>query len=83
MEEVNYLMTPHQALELALHNEIRGRDFYARVAKESPDAEVRSTAAELVEEEDGHVQLLQQWIARAGLQTPTPPEDLDPPNMPE
>ena len=83
MEEVNYLMTPLQALELALHNEIRGRDFYARVARESPDPEVRSTAGELVEEEDGHVTLLQQWIARADFQAESPPEDLDPPNMPE
>jgi rubrerythrin len=83
MEEVHYLMTPHQALQLALHNEARGRDFYARVAKESADPEVRRAAAELAEEEHGHVKLLEEWIGRAALQTEPPPEDLDPPNMPE
>ena len=83
MEEVNYLMTAHQALEVALHNEVRGRDFYARVAKDSPDVEVRRTATELMEEENGHVRLLERWIARVGSGNGTPPEDLDPPNMPE
>jgi len=83
MEEVNYLMTPRQALELALHNEVRGRDFYAQVAKHGSDAEVRQAAAELVEEEDGHVRLLQEWIARAASPADAPQDDLDPPNMPE
>ena len=47
-EDLNYLMTPIQALRLALYNEIRGRDFYAQVAAGSPDAEVRQLAAEML-----------------------------------
>lgn len=82
-DEVNYLMTPRQALELARHNEIRGRDFYARVAAETPDRAVRLIADEMAEEESEHVRLLEQWIARMNEGTSVPPEDLDPPNMPE
>lgn len=81
--EVSYLMTTHQALRLALHNEIRGRDFYAHVASSSPSHPVRAIAGEMAEEEGEHVELLKDWIAAmsdADRQTPT---DLDPPNMPE
>jgi rubrerythrin len=83
MSEANYMMNPAQVLQLALHNEIRGRDFYAEVAADSPDPQVRRIAAEMVEEEDEHVELLKQWIAREGATAAAPPEDLDPPNMPE
>ena len=83
MDEVNYMMTPCQALSLALHNEIRGRDFYARVAAESPDGSVRRIAEEMAEEESEHVRLLRQWATRIREVEEVPPEDLDPPNMPE
>ena len=83
MEDVNYLMTPRQALGLALHNEIRGRDFYAQVAVESPDQSVRLIAQEMAEEESGHVRQLELWIARMSDAAEVAPEDLDPPNMPE
>jgi rubrerythrin len=81
-EDVSYLMTPHQALLLALHNEIRGRDFYAHVASTSPSLKVRAIAGEMAEEEGEHVDLLKDWIAE---QEPADeaPTDLDPPNMPE
>jgi rubrerythrin len=80
---VNYLMTPRQALDIALHNEIRGRDFYAWVARESPDAEVRRLAGEMADEEQEHVDLLQAMLERNELSSALPLEDLDPPNMPE
>jgi rubrerythrin len=83
MEEANYLMNTQQALELALHNEIRGRDFYADVASSSPDPEVRVLALEMEDEENQHVELLQRWISRASQVGGAPLEDLDPPNMPE
>ncbi len=82
-EELNYLMTPIQAMHLALHNEIRGRDFYARVAAGSPDAEVRQLAAEMVEEENEHAALLEERLAKMDPSRAEPVEDLDPPNMPE
>jgi rubrerythrin len=82
-EELNYLMTPIQAMHLALHNEIRGRDFYARVAAGSPDAGVRQLAAEMVEEENEHAALLEERLAKMDPSRAEPVEDLDPPNMPE
>lgn len=81
--EVTYLMTPLQALQLALHNEIRGRTFYAHVASSSPSPPVRAIAGEMAEEEAEHVELLKEWIAKetfsAAAEIPT---DLDPPNLP-
>lgn len=80
---IHYLMTVHQALDVALHNEIRGRDFYAWVSRESPDAEVRRLAAEMAAEEQLHVDLLQAWMDRDDDPGEPPLDDLDPPNMPE
>jgi rubrerythrin len=82
-EEISYLMTPIQAMHLALHNEIRGRDFYARVAAGSPDPEVRRLAAEMADEETEHADLLEQQLSRMDPSRAQPVEDLDPPNMPE
>lgn len=82
-EEISYLMTPIQAMHLALHNEIRGRDFYARVAAGSPDPEVRRLATEMADEETEHADLLEQKLARMDPSRAQPVEDLDPPNMPE
>ncbi|MEZ5542114.1 MAG: ferritin family protein [Pseudomonadota bacterium] len=82
-EMVHYLMSLRQALDVAVHNEIRGRDFYAWIARESPDAEVRRLAAAMAGEEQGHVELLLAWIERDEVSNDPPLEDLDPPNMPE
>ena len=71
-------MTPRQALGLALHNEIRGRDFYSQVAAESPDQSVRLIAREMAEEESGHVRQLEHWIARMSDAAEVAPDDLDP-----
>jgi len=83
MEDAHYLMNKCQALELALHNEIRGRDFYAQVASRSSDPAVREAAAEMAAEEDTHVAMLRQWVAREACSAETRPAELDPPNMPE
>ena len=82
MEDANYLMNKCQALELALHNEVRGRDFYAQVASSASDDEVGRVAAEMAEEEDTHVKMLREWIKREACGTMGAPEDLDPPNIP-
>jgi rubrerythrin len=81
--EVSYLMTPVQALTLALHNETRGRDFYAEVAANSPDPRVRTLAGEMAEEENAHVELLKDWLIKESHRDAPAPADLDPPNMPE
>jgi rubrerythrin len=83
MDEAHYRMDSREVLELALHNEIRGRDFYAQVAQSSPDAEVRRLAEEMAREEDEHVALLRALLARTPGDKTVQLEDLDPPNMPE
>lgn len=80
---IDYLMTPLQALELALLNERRGREFYAHVASGSPDRRVRALASEMAEEEGAHVDLLGEWLGRARQGASARPEDWDPPNTPE
>ncbi len=76
-------MNTRQALDLALHNEIRGRDFYAHVVETTGNPDVRALAAEMVEEESEHADLLRDWIAQMGNLPQQPQEDMDPPNMPE
>lgn len=82
-EALNYLMTPYQALNLAIHNEARGRDFYAWVSRESPDPEVRRLAGEMASEEQEHVDLLQTMLEKTDISSEAPLEDLDPPNTPD
>lgn len=83
MEDTHYLMNKCQALQLALHNEIRGRDFYAQVAASSDDPAVKKAATEMAAEEDSHVAMLREWVTRESCDAETPAPDLDPPNMPE
>ena len=83
MEYAHYMMTKCQALELALHNETLGRDFYAQVASSSSNPVVQRAAAEMAAEEDTHVAMLRAWIARESCFAQEPPPDLDPPNTPE
>lgn len=80
--EISYQMTAMQALELALHNETRGHDFYAQTASCSGDAEVRTLAAEMATEEAEHMELLRVLLAEERHRGDATPEDLDPPHMP-
>ncbi len=80
--EVTYLMTRGQALQLAWHNESRGHAFYAHVAADCTDAEVRRLADEMAVEEAEHVNLLKNWLARERDVNGAGHEDLDPPNVP-
>ena len=82
-EDANYLMTTAEALQLALFNEIRGRDFYMEVAAGSPDPDVRELAKEMAEEEREHVALLKKWFAHTAQSAEPVPDDMDPPNIPE
>lgn len=62
LDLISYEMTVAQVLEIALHNEIRGRDFYANLAKKSPNPKIRELAKQFTEEENEHVELLKQRI---------------------
>lgn len=79
VERTHYLMTPYHCLQLALHNEKRGRDFYKDVADANPDPEVRRLAQQMAEEEQEHVLVLEDWLARTPEPEPDWDQDLDPP----
>ena len=77
--ELHYLMQPYHALQIALHNEKRARDFFARLAKITTNAGVRKGALEMEKDEAEHVRLIEEWLKR----TPVPDSnweiDPDPP----
>lgn len=79
--DLHYLLTPHQALSLALLNEQRACDFYKSIKTATSDNETRTLAAELAEEEEEHVSLIGDWLAKY----PEPDDDWDydddPPNV--
>jgi rubrerythrin len=81
--DVNYLMSPARALEIAMGNERRAHEFYFAVSRESPDGAVRALAAEFAEEEQEHLALLEQWRAKLPAEAEDAPYDPDPPHMPE
>ena len=81
MEEAHYLMKPWHAIELAMRGEKRAVAFFRHVAETATDADVLKMALELVEEEQEHVALLQQWQERFPKPAKGWDDDLDPPTM--
>jgi rubrerythrin len=77
--ELHYLMQPYHALQIALHNEKRARDFFAHLAKATKDAGVRAGALEMKKEEAEHVRLIEAWIKRTPVPKAGWEADLDPP----
>lgn len=81
VERTHYLMTPYHCLQLALHNEKRGREFYRSVADANPDPEVKRLADQMAAEEHDHVLVLEDWLARTPKPEPDWDQDLDPPTV--
>jgi rubrerythrin len=77
--ELHYLMQPYHALQIALHNEKRARDFFAHLAKVATHAPVRKGALEMHEEEAEHVRLIEEWLKRTPKPDPNWQTDQDPP----
>ncbi len=59
---VDAMMSPQEALRLALVSERRGHAYYAAIAATSSDPEVRVLAREFEEEEAAHVRELEKRI---------------------
>lgn len=57
-----HLMTPCQALSLALDSEKRAYEFFADVVDDSIDERVREMAAEFAVEEEQHVAWVEEWL---------------------
>jgi rubrerythrin len=77
--ELHYLMQPYHALQIALHNEKRARDFFAHLVKVTSSAGVRKGALEMQEEEAEHVRLIEEWLERTPKPDPNWEADQDPP----
>ena len=79
--ELHYLMQPYHALQIALHNEKRARDFFAHLAKATTSAGVRKGALEMQEDEAEHVRLIEEWIKRTPVPDSNWETDPDPPML--
>jgi rubrerythrin len=77
--ELHYLMQPYHALQIALLNEKRARDFFAHLAKVATNAGVRKGALEMKEDEAEHVRLIEEWLARTPKPDANWEADQDPP----
>jgi len=77
--ELHYLMQPYHALQIALHNETRARDFFAHLAKVTTNAGVRKGALEMQEDEAEHVRLIEEWLKRTPKPDANWEADQDPP----
>lgn len=76
IDDVHYLMQPWHALQLALAAEQRAERFFAELVRVATDAAVRDAARDLQAEEQEHVRLVLEWMAKV----PQPDNDwaLDP-----
>jgi rubrerythrin len=83
MEDAHYLMEAWHAIDLAMQGEKRAVAFYRHVADTAVDESVVNMALELVEEEEEHVVLLQQWQKRFPKPRDDWDDDPDPPNNAE
>ncbi|PWB65749.1 MAG: rubrerythrin [Bradyrhizobiaceae bacterium] len=64
LAEAHYKMTPWHALQLALAGEQRALAFFDHILKTATDEAVRKMAAEFVEEENEHVDLVRRLLRR-------------------
>jgi rubrerythrin len=67
------LMTPHDALEIALSAELRAQSFFEQVLDRAADPRLRDLAAAMVQEEQAHA----AWVREALARTPDPHVDWD------
>ena len=66
----------YAALRYARENEFRAQAFYAQIAADAGDSEVRRLAQAFAVEETEHVQALDDWLARTPR--PSAPWRIDP-----
>ena len=75
----HYLMTPWHALQLSLAGEKRALAYFTSIVETAKDPKVKTLAAELVEEEAEHVNLVHRLLLRYPKPSETWADDLDPP----
>jgi len=79
----HYLMTPWHALQLSLAGEKRALAYFTSIVETAKDPKVKAMAAELVEEEAEHVNLVHRLLRRYPEPSESWAEDMDPPNPQE
>jgi rubrerythrin len=72
-EFVFRLMTPHDALKVALEAEQRARAYFEQVFADASDPDVKMLAASMIQEEQQHI----DWVERALAMDPDPHIDWD------
>jgi len=72
-EFVFRLMTPHDALKVALEAEQRARAYFEQVFANATDSDVKMLAAAMIQEEQQHI----EWVERALATDPDPHLDWD------
>jgi rubrerythrin len=75
----HYMMTPWHALQLSLSCETRALSYFTSIADTAKDPKVKALAAELIEEEAEHVNLVHRLLRRYPQPDDSWSEDLDPP----
>jgi rubrerythrin len=79
LEPAHYMMTPWHALQLSLAGEKRALAFFTSIVETAKDPKVKSMAAELVEEEADHVNLVNRLLRRYSPPSDSWAQDMDPP----
>lgn len=76
--EIHYLMTPQQALMLALAAEEAAHRFFDKLARSAPNGDVREMAARFAEEEREHVDMIRALLEEQRPPRPDWDDDPDP-----
>lgn len=79
LSSAHYLMTPWHALQLSLAGEQRALAYFTSIVETAKDEKVKKMAAELVEEEAEHVNLVHRLLLRYPKPKDNWADDLDPP----
>lgn len=80
-ESLHYLMHPWHALEIALRCETEAKKYYDGIAASRAPREVREAAKEMAAEEQEHIRLVREWMARVPQPREGWDEDPDPPRL--
>jgi rubrerythrin len=83
LDSAHYLMTPWHALQLCLAGEKRALAYFSYIVETATDPKVKAMAAELVEEEAEHVNLVNRLLGKYPPPSDSWADDLDPPASPE
>jgi rubrerythrin len=79
--ELHYRMQPYHALQIALENEKRARDYFTKYAKGARNTAVRKMALAMAQDESEHVSLIEDWLSRTPPPEPDWERDPDPPTL--